>query len=235
MPRPAIGIVLRIGRLRQRPMRVSPLGQGSRLVDGGARQGVPEAHAIADRQQALRLHLLRGRRRDPEPLGRAPEQQRIPERLGRRDQQQAPGVIRKPLELPDEALLDVPREVLRAEEAEATGQLGRRQPLWQLEQRERIPARLGDDPVADLRIQREPHRRVQQRAGVLVAQAVHHELGKVLELLDRLARGEHDPDRLRQQATGDEGERQCRRVIEPLRVIDCAQQRTLVGHFREQA
>jgi hypothetical protein len=86
-----------------------------------------------------------------------------------------------------------------------------------------------------LRIQLEPHCRAEQRARVAAAQAVHLQLGKVLELLDRLACREHDPDRLRQQAAGDKGERQRRRLVEPLRVIDHAQQRTFVGHLREQA
>jgi hypothetical protein len=107
MPRPTIGIGIRIGRLSQRPMRISPLRRGSRSIDGGARQRVTEPHALVDHQQALRLGLVRGRRRDPEPLGGAPEQQRIPERLRRRNQQQTPRLIRERLELSNEALLDV--------------------------------------------------------------------------------------------------------------------------------
>ena len=44
-------------------------------------------------------------------------------------------------------------------------------------------------------------------------------------LVARLAGGEHDPDLLGQQPPGDEGQRQRRRMIEPLRVVDHAQQR----------
>jgi hypothetical protein len=61
------------------------------------------------------------------------------------------------------------------------------------------------------------------------------ELGHVAELLARLAGREHDADRLRQEATGDEGERERRGLIQPLRVIDDTQQRALLGHLREQA
>ena len=129
----------------------------------------------------------------------------------------------------NEALLDPSWEALRLEQAEAARQLRRRQAARQLEQRQRIPARLGDDPVADSLIQLEPHRRAQQRAGVAVAHAAHLQLGHVLKLLARLARGEHDPDRLRQQATGDKRQRQRRSLIQPLRVIDDTQQRTLLG------
>ena len=46
---------------------------------------------------------------------------------------------------------------------------------------------------------------------------------------------EADPDRLGQQATGDEGQRQRGGLIQPLRVIDDAQQRTLLADRCEQA
>ena len=48
MPRPAIGIGIRIGRLRQRPMRVSTLGWGRRPVHGGSHQWMPEADTGSD-------------------------------------------------------------------------------------------------------------------------------------------------------------------------------------------
>ena len=57
----------------------------------------------------------------------------------------------------------------------------------------------------------------------------------MLKLLAGLPRGEHNPDPLGQQATRDERQRQRRCLIEPLRVIDHAQQRTLLGYLREQA
>ena len=41
-------------------------------------------------------------------------------------------------------------------------------------------------------------------------------------------------DRLRQQATCNKRQGQRRSVIQPLRVIDDTQQRTLLGHLREQ-
>ena len=98
----------------------------------------------------------------------------------------------------------VPASACALDQAEAARQLRRRQPPRQLEQRQRVAACLGDDPVADPLIQLEPHRRAQQRAGIAIAHALHLQLGQVLKLLARLARGEHDRDRLRQQATRDE-------------------------------
>ena len=67
MPRPTIGIDLRIGRLRQRPMRSSPLGRGRRPVHRGSHQWMPEPDAGSDLDQ---LRVLRRRERarlDAEP------------------------------------------------------------------------------------------------------------------------------------------------------------------------
>jgi hypothetical protein len=66
-------------------------------------------------------------------------------------------------------------------------------------------------------------------------QPVYLQLGDVLKLLPVLADREHDPDRLRLQATGDEGQRQRRRLIEPLSIVDDAEQRTVIAHLRHQA
>src|SRR5512144_2502419 len=57
----------------------------------------------------------------------------------------------------------------------------------------------------------------------------------MLKLLVPLARREHDSDRLCGKSTGDEGQRERGCLVEPLRVIDCTQQRALLGDIREQA
>ena len=124
---------------------------------------------------------------------------------------------------------------MHPEHPEPTCQLRRAQPARQLEQRQRVAPGLRDYPVADPLVQHEPHRGVQQRPCVAVAQAAHLQLGQVLKLLARFTRGEHDPDRLGQQPPRHEGQRQRRGLIQPLRVIDDTQQRTLLGHLREQA
>jgi hypothetical protein len=72
-------------------------------------------------------------------------------------------------------------------------------------------------------------------ARVAVAQTPDRELGQGPERLARVADPEHQPHGLGQQATGDEHERQRRSPIQPLRVVDDAQQRTLPGHLRQQA
>ena len=54
------------------------------------------------------------------------------------------------------------------------------------------------------------------------------------ELLARLARREHEADRLGQHTAGDEGERERRAAVEPLGVVDDAQQRALLGDLRQR-
>ena len=171
---------------------------------------------------------------DPEPLGSAPEQRRIPggSAAATSSRRRASSESARP---PDEALLDMAREIRHRDKPEAAGQLRGRQAPWQLHQRERVPARLGDDPVADLVVDPNRDRAPEQGAGVLAAQAAQLQFGQGKCWRHRLADREHDPDRLRQQATGDEGERQRRRLIEPLRVIHETQQRTFLGHLRQQA
>ena len=172
-----------------------------------------ERHPLADRQQPVRVRGDVSRWRDPESLRRTPEQQRIADRLRRRDQQQKARLIRERHKSSNEVLLDPPGQRLRPQQPEPARQLRRRQPARQLEQRQWIPPRLGDDPVPDALIQLKPHRRAQQRASVAVSQTVHLQRRQRAKLLARLAGGEHDPHRLRQQAPGDERQRQRRGLI----------------------
>ena len=120
-------------------------------------------------------------------------------------------------------------------QAEPTRELGRRQPARQLQQRERIPARLGDDPLEDPLVEPSRQAGLQQRPRIAMAQGPDVQLRQPAERGARLARREHDRDPLRQQAPGNERERACRRTIEPVRVVDEAQERPLLGGLRQQA
>ena len=137
--------------------------------------------------------------------------------------------------LPEEALLDPLRETARAQQPEAARQFRGRQVTRQLEQRQRITPRLGDDAIGDALVELEPHRGAEQLTGVPIAHALHLQRRQLLEIRARFARGEDDPDLLGQQAAGDERQRQRRCMIKPLRVVDDAQQRPLVGQLGEQA
>ena len=74
MPRPTIGIGVRIGRLRQRPMRSSPLRRGRRPVYRGSHQWMPEADTGSDLDQ-LRV-LCRGERAPVRCRAREPRARR---------------------------------------------------------------------------------------------------------------------------------------------------------------
>ena len=96
---------------------------------------------------------------------------------------------------------------------------------------------LGDDPVTYRLIQRAAQRRLQQRACVSVAQAADRQLRQAPEPLVRPARArrEDQGDRLGQQPAGDERERLRRGLVQPLRVVDQADQRPLLGDIGQQA
>ena len=78
-------------------------------------------------------------------------------------------------------------------------------------------------------IERGAQGRLQQRPRVRVAQSFDPQLRQPAEISHRRARGEHQRDGLRQQAAGDERERLPRGLVEPLRVVDQADQRLLLG------
>jgi hypothetical protein len=192
-----------------------------------------EGHALRECQQSVRR--LKGRERDPESLARPLQEQRIADGLGRCHQQQASRVFGEGLESPDVALLDLLREIARFRYSEPAGQLRRCQPSGQLEQGERVPACLREDPVEHWPVQHEAHGRAQQRAGITVDQSAHLESRQVPKLLARIAGCEHERDWLSQQPASDERERQRRGMIQPLRVVNDAEQSTLLSHLRHQA
>jgi len=131
-----------------------------------------EGHARAQGQEPVGFRINR-RDRDAELLRSAQQKQRITDGLCRRKQQQTTRIVGDRADTSYEALLDPPRHCLRLWQPEASSQLRRRQSAWQLEQRQRISARLRDDPVKDALIQLEPQRRAQQCTGITVAQAAH--------------------------------------------------------------
>src|SRR6185312_6161046 len=85
---------------------------------------------------------------DPELLGRTPQQAHVAEWLSRRGKQEFLGPDRKRVKPPDEAPLDPAGQRRRLGESEPAGELRRLQPPGQLEQRQRVAARLSDDPVS---------------------------------------------------------------------------------------
>ena len=112
MPRATIGVDATVGRLRQGQMDLPALLSRRCSVYSGAHQRMTEGHALSEPEQPVRLRVNRGDR-DPEPLGRSQQQQRIADRLSRRDQQQTSRSVGEHLNATNEAFLDSPCEPLR--------------------------------------------------------------------------------------------------------------------------
>ena len=92
---------------------------------------------------------------------------------------------------------------------ESVGQLRSRPGTWQLEQGKWVAAGLGDDPSSDAGIQGPLDHRVQQLAGVGVAEAIDRELWQAQEVAlivgFRQCDGQNDP--FCHQPAGHEGNR----------------------------
>ena len=195
---------------------------------------MPKPHRFPDRQQAIHI---RGRGAlDLESLGCTPEEQRVADWLGGGDQQQESGMIRNRFEPALEALLEPRRQRLRrgVQQAEATGELRYRQSPRQLQQRERVATRLRNDAIADAVVEPKRDGRTQKRARVFVGEPEDLQVGEPPQIRRRDAGGEQEPDRLCVKPPCHKRERPCRHLVQPLRVVDDTEQRTLLRGLREQ-
>ena len=126
-----------------------------RAVDRRAQEGVAKGHPGADRRAGPPFPP------DPPPSGprprrsaAPPQERRITDWFGRGDQQQSLAVRGEELDSLPEAQLDPTRQRKRGVNGEAARQLGRGQPVRQLEERERIATRFGDESLAHALVQR---------------------------------------------------------------------------------
>ncbi len=156
----------------------------------------------------------------------------LADRLGRREQQQLPGLARQRFQLAHEALLDAADQRHRAREAEPAG-VGR--PAREFQQRQRVAGRLGEDPATYRLVERAVDRGVQQGAGVARGDALERQLRQPLAVVAVVAHAEHHPDTLPHQPARDERQRLRGHAIEPLCVVDDADERLLLGDVGEQA
>jgi hypothetical protein len=234
VPGAAIGIGVGIGCLRQRAVDLAALLEPGRAVDGRANEGVTEDHARRERQQVFRLDGLCRRLRDPQPFRRPPDERRISDRIGCRHEQQAPRVMRELRQPSREALLDARRQGHRHGQAEASRELGRRQPARQLDQGKRIATRLLEDPVQHVLVQRDRQDGLQQRPRIATTQRLDTQLRQAHERVAQRSCREHQRNLLRQQAAGDERQRARRLAIEPLRVVDDDEERPLLRGLGKQ-
>ena len=121
----------------------------------------------------------------------------------------------------------------RARRTESARQFRGTHRARQLQQRERVPARLGDEPLADVIVEPAGDDRGQQRARVVVVEPGELELGQTRKPV-RFTHREHHRDGLGEQPAGDEPEHLRGGLVEPLQVVDDAQQRLRLGHLRQE-
>jgi hypothetical protein len=144
------------------------------------------------------------------------------------------GVLGKRLKPPLEALFDSALERYRARQPEAPRQLGGRETVRKLQQRQRVPASLSHDLVGDPLVQPPRDHRGQQVARGPIPQAFDHQVRQSRECLGRLAGAEQHHHRLRLQPARHERQHLRRGSVQPLRVIDDTHERALLGRLRQQ-
>ena len=182
-------------------MRFPQLSPISRAPDGGAHQRVTEPSPDAEFDQSCRLGRRRGISIDTKRLRRAPHQRHVAQRFGRRDEQKAPGINWKRLQLPPEALFDAVGQLRRLGQSETQLQLGRSQPSRQFQQCQRIAARFRNDPGFDPLVEPPGDRRVEKRPRVAIAETADRKVRDPGQFVctARLADREDQPHRLGQQ------------------------------------
>ena len=121
-------------------------------------------------------------------------------------------------------------------QSEPARELGGRPATRQPQQRQRVAARLGHDPITHPLVERTGDHGREQLARITLIQPADGELRQPLKmpLAARLAHGEHQPDRLRTETARDERQRLRRGHVEPLRVVHDADERSVFRDVGEQ-
>ena len=215
---------------RSRPRR--------RAIDGRTHERMTEAHLRADVQQPGARRAAERRAPTPSRSAARHISAGSPTRLRRRDEQQQPRLGRA---APRAAAGSSPRSgpgaasspgrpnppgscAADSPRGSSSSASGLPRVSATMRSRTRSSSRPGDDGR-------------QQGAGVLLVEAREPQLGQAgqLALVARVAHGEHDRHRLRQQPPRDEAEHLRRGAVEPLRVVDAAEQRPLARDLGQQA
>ena len=123
----------RIGRLRQRAVGLASLARLRRAVDRRAHERMPERHRASSASRPSDSTASAAVSGIPSRSRRAPHERRVAERLRRGQEQQPPRVARQRRQPSPEALLDPGGQRQRRRQAEAAGELRRRQPARKLQ------------------------------------------------------------------------------------------------------
>ena len=178
VPGAPVRVRLGVGGVGEGAMDAVAILGGSRAVGGGSDEWMRELDAPTDREQPG-VHRRVGRSHvDAEGLGGTVEQHGVAEWLCGRGEDEQLRVGGELAEAPDVALFDLADDRVAVGQPEPAGEICGVPGARELEQRERVAVALGDDLVADRRIQRAVHVLQQQRARVAVAESVDGQLGE---------------------------------------------------------
>ena len=236
MPGPPIRIRVRIRRLGQREVDSMTVLGRRRVVGGRPDERVGELDATADPEQPGVHGWLGGEHAETEAVGSPMQQHEIALRLRGRDEHEQTGVARQVAKSLGEALLDLADDRPATGKPEAAGELGRVPRARELEQRQGVAVALHHDLLEHGLVERTVDVVEQQRASIGVGQSFEDQLRKLAQDVVAAARAGRTDDRdpLGEETTSHEAEDLSRRPIEPLGIVDDADQRLLLGDIGEQ-
>ena len=231
-----VGIELRIGGLGQCAVHVASRLGCRLLSDRRADQGMSESNTGIELDQPDVLGRIRCGDIDAERLDGAPEQRDVAGGLDRGGQQELSSVGWKRVDPAQKALFDQPGDRRRLGPVEAASQLTGPEGPRQFDQCEWVAARLRDDAVTHLLIDRPRHDSVQQGAGIAVAQGSHSQFvdSREVKMVAGFSHREDQRHVFSHEASADEQERLCGDTIEPVHVVEGAHQWLLLANFGEQ-
>ncbi len=163
------------------------------------------------------------------------EQERIAERLGSSEEEQPPRVGGELLHLASEAVFDPRGKRIVRLTNDPRRPLGRRHRPGELDQRERISVRLGEEAFTDGAIDLPDEDRFEQGSRVGRAQPTELQLRDAVELLDDLPACEEEPNGIGAETPCDERQRSRRLGIEPMCIVDDAQKGMRRGDLGHEA
>ena len=196
-----------------------------------------EAHLRIELDQSRRLGRPRRIRSDPELLGRAPQQRRVAGRFGGGGHEQALRVGRERQHLAAEVLFDAAREWCASGRPNPPASSAAVNPRGNSSNASGFP-RVSATIRSRTRSSSRPGTTESSSAWASAStQTRYHELRQTDERLfvGRLAHGEDHRNRVREEPARDERECLRGRAVEPLRIVDHAEERLLLGHFGQQS
>ena len=224
-----------IGRLCERAMRVRSLLRSRGSIYRGANERMAEGHLGTEGDEAARLCGMRRSLLDAESPGSPPHERRVACRIARGDESRrrasrgraatrrsklswipawpgaGPGTPKPP------AIRDKAHIVRELHEGE-----------W-------IAARLDDQPLEHLLVEGRPQDGLEERPGIAMTKWLDVHLGQAPQRPTHLPRAEQDGDPLGCEPASREPEDLCGRAIEPLGVIDQAEEAVLLRRLGEES